>query len=576
MSASCRCPSPAAPWWLRKRPSSAGASLVLLTAFAFLPIIVWGGWVWDDLKYIVWNPRLLDGDGLYALWFEPGRRADAFGQPLAEQDVYWWPLLYSTFWLERWLWGSFYAPGFHTTNVAIHCANVWLVWALLRRFAVPGAWLIALVFAVHPGQMVAPALVMGRKELLSTLCVLLAVWSWFPSGRDPSAPVSWKRVTMVCLLVVVGSLFKTQAVVIPAAVAAVHWWQTGRLTRVFWVRLAPVVGVSAMMAGLAWYLFAVVSYSNYHDFTFIERVLIAARSLWWHGFLSLVPVESVLRLWRWEVSATAPLGWLALASCVGGLVVLCRCSSRSRSPLAAALWFVIGVSPILGVIDHKALGLSFAFSRHRYLSSIASIALVVGFACRWLRAHGSAGVQAVGRIAAVSFVLLCVFTDLRYSFVFTIPSAWYTHMAHYEPERDWLQSNVVWALSAEGRHEEAVAVAQRNANADPSRLRFRRDLGFAYALAGDPARAMVQYQVVADALEADPSLMLPDERLQRREHTRQMPLTQQEVHYLRFAYGSLLACEGQKAAAEHQHRLARQLYPHADLDQTFEDDPHGC
>ena len=99
----------------------------MLTVVAFLPMIVWDGWVWDDLKYVVGNPRLLDGDGLYALWFEPGRRADAFAQPLAERDIYWWPLLYSTLWLEHWLWGAFYAPGFHATNIALHCLNVWLV-----------------------------------------------------------------------------------------------------------------------------------------------------------------------------------------------------------------------------------------------------------------------------------------------------------------------------------------------------------------------------------------------------------------------------------------------------------------
>ena len=557
------------------RSTPAGVALVLLTVCAFLPMIVWGGWVFDDLKYIVWNPRLLDGDGLYALWFEPGKQADSFAQPMAEPDVYWWPLLYSTFWLERWLWGAFYAPGFHAANVAIHCVNVWLVWALLRRFAVPGAWLIALVFAVHPGQMIATALVMGRKELVATLCVLLAVWAWFPPGDDRS-PISWKRVSMVCLLVVVGSLFKTLTVVTPAAVAVVHWWQTGRLERAFWLRLAPVAGVSVLMAGLAWYMFAVVSYSNYHDFTFPERVLIAARSLWWHGFLSLVPVESVLRFWRWEVSVSDPLGWLALAGCVGGLVILCRYSSRSRSPLAAALWFVVGVSPILGVIDHHALGLSFAFSRHRYLSSIASIALVVGFVYGWLQAHGSAVAQAAGRLAAVVFVLVCVITDLRYSFAFTVPSAWYTHVTHYEPERDWLQTNVVWALSLEDRHEEALTVAQRNVETDPSSLRFRRDLGFAHALAGDPAQAMAHYQVVADALEANPALMLPTERIRRREHTRKMPLTQQEVYYLRFAYGSLLACSGNEAAAAHQYRLARRLYPRVEFEQVFEDDPHGC
>ena len=59
------------------RSAPAGIALVLLTVCAFLPMIVWGGWVFDDLKYIVWNPRLLDGDGLYALWFEPGKQADS-------------------------------------------------------------------------------------------------------------------------------------------------------------------------------------------------------------------------------------------------------------------------------------------------------------------------------------------------------------------------------------------------------------------------------------------------------------------------------------------------------------------
>ena len=146
---------------------------------------------------------------------------------------------------------------------------------------------------------------------MAALAVLLSVWVWFPPGDDRSL-ISWKRVSSVCLLVVVGSLFKTLAVVTPAAVVVVRWWQTGRLERAFWLRLAPVVGVSVMTAWLAWYMFAVVSHSNYHDFSFLERVLIAARSLWWHGFLSLVPVESALRLWRWEVSTADPLGWLAL------------------------------------------------------------------------------------------------------------------------------------------------------------------------------------------------------------------------------------------------------------------------
>ncbi len=110
----------------------------------------------------------------------------------------------------------------------------------------------------------------------------------------------------------------------------------------------PVAGVSVMVAGLAWYMFAVVSYSNFHDFSLPERIMIAARSVWLHGFLSLAPVESAVRFWRWKVSVADPLGWLALAACVGGLVILCRTAPKSRSPLAAAVWFVVCMSPTPG------------------------------------------------------------------------------------------------------------------------------------------------------------------------------------------------------------------------------------
>ncbi len=135
------------------------------------------------------------------------------------------------------------------------------------------------------------------------------------------------------------------------------------------------------------------------------------------------------------------------------------------------------------------MGLSFAFSRHRYLASIASIALVVGLVYAWLRAHGSAAMQAAGRLAAAALIVACLVADLRSSFAFASSSAWWTRMARYQPEWDWLQSTLVWALSAEGRHEEALEIARRNVDSDPLSLRFRRDLGFAYALAEDPGNA---------------------------------------------------------------------------------------
>ena len=561
---------------LLEHPASAYASLVGLTLLAYLAVLFWGGWIWDDLQYIYFNPRLLDIEGLRALWFDPGKPEDPFTEPLAERDVYWWPLLYSSFWLERWLWGGFHAGGFHATNVAIHCVNACLVLVLLRRFKVPGAWLAALVFAIHPGQMVAPALVMGRKELVACLCVLLALLAWF-SPQHRQGAVAWWRVAVVSLLVVAGSLFKTQAVVIPAALAVVHWWQGGRFAAAFWVRLAPVAIASALTAGLAWYLMAVASHSNVFDFTVIERLLLAARSLWLHGWLSLVPADGALGFWRWEVSATDPLGWLALAGCGLCLVALCWHAPQNRAPLAAALWFVAGLSPVLGLLDHHAMGVSFAFSRHRYLASIAPIALVVGYATVWLKARPWRRERRLGWIVAALFVAWCLATDWRYAVAFTKPSSWWTEMVRHEPNWDSVQSVLVGALALEGHHEQAIAIAQRNVDRAPGNLRFQWDLGYAHAVAGNRTVAMAEYRSVVDALLADPSLVKPDERLWRREHQFRSPLSKGDAFYLHYSYGLLLSCAGQLTDAAHQHQLALTLYPGADFEQAFgSDDPHGC
>ena len=96
----------------------------------------------------------------------------AYRQGTVGEDHY-WPLLYTTFWLEHKLWG--FAPaGYHIVNILIHFANTALLWRLLRRLAVHGAWLAAAVFAVHP--------------------LHVESVTWVIAGRTCSRPCSiWRR-----------------------------------------------------------------------------------------------------------------------------------------------------------------------------------------------------------------------------------------------------------------------------------------------------------------------------------------------------------------------------------------------
>ena len=100
--------------------------LLAVVLLAYLP--VWnGGFIWDDDAHIT-RPELRSWEGLVRIWFEPG----------ATQQHY--PLVHGTFWLGYWLWGE--RPlGYHFLNFLLHAGSAVLVAVILRRLAVPGAFL---------------------------------------------------------------------------------------------------------------------------------------------------------------------------------------------------------------------------------------------------------------------------------------------------------------------------------------------------------------------------------------------------------------------------------------------------
>ena len=112
--------------------------LVAITLVAYVPAMR-GGFVWDDDDYVTENGNLRSVAGLQRIWFEIG----------AVPQYY--PLVHTTFWIEYHLWGL--RPlGFHLTNVLLHALNGLILWELLRRLRIPGAWVAAALFVLHPNR----------------------------------------------------------------------------------------------------------------------------------------------------------------------------------------------------------------------------------------------------------------------------------------------------------------------------------------------------------------------------------------------------------------------------------------
>ena len=104
-----------------------GLLLVVAVIFAYQP--AWhAGFIWDDDVYVTQNPLLTAPDGLKRIWFSLDSPSQYF------------PLTYTVFRIEHSFWG-FNSDGFHWVNILLHAANALLVWRLLRRLSVPGAWL---------------------------------------------------------------------------------------------------------------------------------------------------------------------------------------------------------------------------------------------------------------------------------------------------------------------------------------------------------------------------------------------------------------------------------------------------
>ena len=152
--------NPPPPASFSRRPWLGAGALVALVLLGYLPTLG-NGFVWDDDAALTQNPFMASAGGLRQFW-------------LTADTPDYWPVTATTLWAEWRLWGRA-AGGYHATNLALHAVEVVLLWSVLRRLRLPGAWLAAALFAVHPVNVETVAWITQRKNLMAMLFFLLSV-----------------------------------------------------------------------------------------------------------------------------------------------------------------------------------------------------------------------------------------------------------------------------------------------------------------------------------------------------------------------------------------------------------------
>ena len=342
----------------RLRVLAAFALLSALTFAVYLPALH-GGFVWDDDAHVT-KPELRTVHGLWRIWFDLG----------ATQQYY--PLLHSAFWIEHRLWGDS-ALGYHLLNVLLHICAAGLVLLILRRLKVSGALLATAIFALHPVQVESVAWITEQKNTLSAVFYLASAWTYLRFDETRRT----RSALLALALFTLALLSKPVTATLPAALLVVFWWQRGRLS---WKRdalpLLPWFGLGAV-SGLftAWVEHSIIgAQGEPFALSAVERCLLAGRIVWFYLGKLLWPSRLIFVYPRWEIHQGVARQYLFPLAAAALLAVLWLLRRRSRAPLAALLFFVGTLFPVLGFFNVYLYVYSYVADHFQYLASLGVIA----------------------------------------------------------------------------------------------------------------------------------------------------------------------------------------------------------
>ena len=492
--------------------------LVVLTFIAYSPALR-AGFIWDDDTHVTQNSAIRSLHGLRQIWFEP------------QSSQQYYPLQLTVFWVEYHLWGL--QPfGYHFVNVLLHALNAFLLWRVLQQLEVRGAFLAAMIFAVHPVGVESVAWITELKNVLSCTFYLLAMLAYFrfrPLVADAASDsCTWRSYLQTVGLFLCAMFSKTVACSFPAVILLLTWWKRGRVEKRDLLATGPMFILGAGMGLVtAWLEKHHAMAGGEWSLSFLQRCLLAGRSLWFYAGKLVWPTKLAFIYPRWDID---PAVWWQYAFSLAALGVLASLwlmrQRLGKGPVVAVLIFAGTLFPALGFFDVFPFRYSFVADHFQYLASAGLIALFAsGVTTAWERA-GRFGRQ-VGAVAAPVGLLTLgaltwrqtgVYGDIETLWRDTLvknPNAWIAHnnlasilarqghtpeaITEYRaslrlnPRNVEAHTGLGAALGSQGKIEEAIAEIRTAVQLRPDFADAHENLGHALALQGNIKEAIAEY-----------------------------------------------------------------------------------
>jgi len=477
--------------------------LVLAVAVQYESVRGFDFVMYDDIHYVVANPNL-DGDLRWSL--------------TAYHASNWHPVTWWSHMLDVHLFGL-NAGSHHLMSVAIHAVNAVLLLTVLvmATGALGRSAICAALFALHPLNVESVAWISERKNVLSTMLLLLTVMVWIIWTKRGGV---WRYVA-VMVLFALGLMAKPMLVTVPLLLLALDVWPLRRGLRI--VEKIPFAALSAVCCVVTvvaqWRGGAVQSLET---IALGQRLANAVAAYGWYLAKAIWP-SSLSVFYPHPATLGETVSLYAVIGAGALLIVLSWVATRRPWLTFGWIWYVSALVPVVGIVQvgHQAWA-----DRYAYVPLIGFFVAVVwsiaDLNLRWtpaaaalvLLALGIAGARQIGvwKDTATLWENALKVNDRNWK-AWGSAGAWYSSQGDYDcalrcydralrlrPDTPATLYNAGYALAATRRFTEAVPYYLEAIRKKPRSALYRAHLALAYhyLACSDDAIATARSALAAD------------------------------------------------------------------------------